>query len=73
MLGTSFILATLLASGAVAVPSPTKTAKRSTCTVDSVSSASDLSDCSDVEITGFTVASGGKHDAKSYVDRFTQS
>ncbi|KAI0734461.1 polygalacturonase [Fomitopsis betulina] len=64
MLGTSFILATLLASGAVAVPSPTKTAKRSTCTVDSVSSASDLSDCSDVEITGFTVASGDTLDFK---------
>ncbi|KAF7291276.1 Polygalacturonase [Mycena indigotica] len=57
--------AAVLASGlASAVPnnatlaSRTDTAKRATCTVNSVSSASNLSSCSTVVITGFTVPSG---------------
>lgn len=65
MFGASFVFTALLAYRVVAAPSPTETAKRSTCTVDSVSSANDVSDCSDVVITGFTVASGGKYDALS--------
>jgi len=52
-----------LVSVAVAVPrnstaSRTDTAKRATCTVNSVASAADLSDCTSVLITGFTVPSG---------------
>lgn len=50
-----------LAGTAVAVPSRTGTAKRATCTVNSVSSASDLSDCSDVVIAAFTVPGGSRH------------
>ncbi|KAJ6617432.1 pectin lyase fold/virulence factor [Mycena sp. CBHHK59/15] len=38
--------------------SRTDAAKRATCTVDSVASAADLSDCTDVVITAFTAASG---------------
>lgn len=38
----------------------TDTAKRATCTVNSVSSASDLSGCSTVIITAFTVPSGSE-------------
>lgn len=68
MLGASFILAALLAHRAIAAPSPTDMAKRSTCTVDSVSSSEDVSDCSDVVIKGFTVASGGEHDAKVHAE-----
>lgn len=58
MLSTSVVLAVICAPLILAVPSPTETAKRSTCTVDSVSSASDLSDCSSVVISSFTVADG---------------
>nr|BBF90593.1 endo-polygalacturonase [Fomitopsis palustris] len=64
MLGASFVVAALLAYHVTAVPSPTDTAKRSTCTVDSVSSANDVSDCSTVVITGFTVDSGDTIDMK---------
>ena len=64
MFGASFILAALLAYRAVAVPSPTEMTKRATCTVDSVSSANDVSDCSTVVIKGFTVPSGGEYDAR---------
>ncbi|KAF7295653.1 Endopolygalacturonase 2 [Mycena indigotica] len=57
-----FVLASLVAL-VVALPSNhtasrTDTAKRATCTVNSVSSASNLSSCSTVVITGFTVPSG---------------
>ncbi|KAJ7238747.1 polygalacturonase [Mycena haematopus] len=57
-----FRLAALVAA-AVAVPnhetaSGTETAKRATCTVNSVASAADLSDCTSVIITAFTVPSG---------------
>ncbi|PCH33713.1 glycoside hydrolase family 28 protein [Wolfiporia cocos MD-104 SS10] len=55
---SSLLAAVLVAPLVLAVPSPTETAKRSTCTVDSVDSASDISDCSTVEIQGFTVADG---------------
>ncbi|KAJ7628962.1 polygalacturonase [Roridomyces roridus] len=50
-------LASLIAV-AVAIPSQTDTAKRATCTVNSVSSASGLSSCTAVIIEAFTVASG---------------
>jgi polygalacturonase len=48
---------------AVAIPgnstaSRTETAKRATCTVNSVASAADLSDCTAVVITAFTVPAG---------------
>ncbi|CCL99495.1 uncharacterized protein FIBRA_01513 [Fibroporia radiculosa] len=55
---SALLTAILIAPLALAMPSPTETAKRSTCTVDSVSSASDLSDCSDVVISSFTVDDG---------------
>nr|GAT56944.1 polygalacturonase [Mycena chlorophos] len=53
-----------LAVSAFALPnngtlgSRTDTAKRATCTVNSVSSAANLGSCTDVLITGFTVPSG---------------
>ncbi|KAJ7696802.1 polygalacturonase [Mycena rosella] len=63
-LATFLRLASLVAV-AFAVPmnnttpaSRTDTAKRATCTVNSVASAADLSDCTAVVITGFTVPSG---------------
>ncbi|CAK5265641.1 unnamed protein product [Mycena citricolor] len=59
-LSTFLHLATLVAV-AVAMPSNvtrTDTAKRATCTVNSVSSASKLSGCSNVVIEAFTVPSG---------------
>ncbi|CAK5280888.1 unnamed protein product [Mycena citricolor] len=53
----------LVTVGAVAATSPaasrTATAKRATCTVNSVSSASNLSTCTNVVIEPFTVPSGG--------------
>ncbi|KAJ6601041.1 polygalacturonase [Mycena vulgaris] len=62
---TSFLRLASLVSIAVAVPmnsttsaSRTDTAKRATCTVNSVASAADLSDCTAVVITAFTVPSG---------------
>ncbi|KAF7378511.1 Polygalacturonase [Mycena sanguinolenta] len=54
---TFFRLASLIAV-AVAVPSKTGTAKRATCTVNSVASAASLGDCTDVVIEAFTVPSG---------------
>ncbi|KAF7318590.1 Glycoside hydrolase family 28 protein [Mycena chlorophos] len=60
----NFLSLLSLVAVAVALPGPedgasrTDTAKRATCTVNSVSSASSLSDCTDVLITGFTVPSG---------------
>ncbi|KAF8185521.1 polygalacturonase [Mycena galopus ATCC 62051] len=50
-------LASLIAV-AVAVPSKTGTAKRATCTVNSVASAASLGDCTAVVIEAFTVPSG---------------
>ncbi|KZT07143.1 glycoside hydrolase family 28 protein [Laetiporus sulphureus 93-53] len=54
----SLLAAIVLIPIVFAVPSKVETAKRSTCTVDSVDSASDLSDCDDVEVAAFTVADG---------------
>ncbi|VDB91724.1 unnamed protein product [Peniophora sp. CBMAI 1063] len=54
---TPFILAAF-ASMAAATPTRTSMAKRATCTVNSVSTASDLSDCSAVVIEAFSVPSG---------------
>ncbi|GAW00933.1 polygalacturonase [Lentinula edodes] len=51
------ILATVF-SGALASPTKVDTAKRATCTVDSVSTASDLTDCTSVVITAFEVPAG---------------
>lgn len=55
---SSFVVVAL-ATVAAASPTRTSMAKRATCTVNSVSSASDLSDCSAVVIEAFSVASGG--------------
>ncbi|KAJ7144773.1 polygalacturonase [Mycena crocata] len=60
---TAFVHLAALVAVAVAVPrnttaSRTETAKRATCTVNSVASAADLSDCTAVIITAFTVPSG---------------
>ncbi|KAJ6541600.1 polygalacturonase [Mycena capillaripes] len=60
---TAFMHLAALVAVAVAVPSNstasrTETAKRATCTVNSVASAADLSDCTAVIITAFTVPSG---------------
>ncbi|KAJ7656980.1 polygalacturonase [Mycena polygramma] len=60
---TSFMHLAALVAVAVAVPSNrtasrTDTAKRATCTVNSVASAADLSDCTAVVITAFTVPDG---------------
>ncbi|CAK5273417.1 unnamed protein product [Mycena citricolor] len=58
---TTFVRLATLVAVAAAAPSNftrTETAKRSTCTVNSVSSASNLKSCSNVVIEGFTVPSG---------------
>ncbi|KAF7347176.1 Glycoside hydrolase family 28 protein [Mycena venus] len=60
---TTFVRLAALVAAAVALPnngtaSKTETAKRATCTVNSVASAADLSDCTAVVITAFTVPSG---------------
>ncbi|KAJ3889991.1 polygalacturonase [Lentinula edodes] len=47
-----------LLTGALASPTQTTQAKRATCTVNSVASAADLSDCTSVVITAFSVPSG---------------
>ncbi|KAJ7631717.1 polygalacturonase [Mycena polygramma] len=65
-LTTTFLQLTALAAVAAAFPadnstilgSRTETAKRATCTVNSVASAADLSDCTAVIITAFTVPAG---------------
>ncbi|CAK5265624.1 unnamed protein product [Mycena citricolor] len=57
----AFLQLAALVSVAIAAPSNvtrTETAKRATCTVNSVSSASSLGSCTDVIIEGFTVPSG---------------
>ena len=54
------LVAAALAASTLAVPSPTETAKRATCTVDSPQAAADLSGCSNVEITSFTVPNDSK-------------
>ncbi|TFY58255.1 hypothetical protein EVJ58_g6523 [Rhodofomes roseus] len=58
MFSTTLLFVALLVLRAVAVPEGTKTAKRATCTVDSVSTANDVSDCSTVVIKEFTVPDG---------------
>ncbi|KAJ7320859.1 polygalacturonase [Mycena albidolilacea] len=60
---SAFVRLASLVAAAVAIPSNstasrTETAKRATCTVNSVASAADLSDCTAVVITAFTVPSG---------------
>ncbi|KAJ7146493.1 polygalacturonase [Mycena epipterygia] len=57
---TTFLRLASLVAVAVAVPpvSRTDTAKRATCTVNSVASAADLSSCTAVVITAFTVPAG---------------
>ncbi|KAJ7359478.1 polygalacturonase [Mycena albidolilacea] len=59
---TAFVRLAALVAATVALPngagSKTDTAKRATCTVNSVASAADLSDCTAVVITAFTVPSG---------------
>ncbi|KAJ3903176.1 polygalacturonase [Lentinula edodes] len=56
---TFVVLATTFSfSSTFASPTRTGTAKRSTCTVNSVSSASDLSACTSVVITAFEVPAG---------------
>ena len=59
MLARAFAVFSLVAA-AVATPTGTEMAKRATCTVSSVASAADLSSCTAVVITAFTVASGSK-------------
>lgn len=51
----TFVVAAVLAVSTQAEPSPSPTAKRAACTVDSPEAAFDLSDCATVEITSFTV------------------
>lgn len=48
-----------LASVALATPTGADTAKRATCTVNSVSTSESLDDCSTVVIEAFTVDDGG--------------
>ncbi|KAJ6473681.1 polygalacturonase [Mycena sanguinolenta] len=55
---STFLRLASLIAVAVAVPSKTSTAKRATCTVNSVASAASLGDCTDVVIEAFTVPSG---------------
>ncbi|KAH8826080.1 polygalacturonase [Flagelloscypha sp. PMI_526] len=57
MLTRTFAALSLIAA-VVATPTGTEMAKRATCTVSSVASAADLSSCTSVVITAFTVASG---------------
>ncbi|KAF7329624.1 Polygalacturonase [Mycena kentingensis (nom. inval.)] len=54
----SFFAASYAIPNNTTVVSRTETAKRATCTVNSVASAADLSACTTVLITGFTVPSG---------------
>lgn len=61
MLSLPLIELSILAGVALSTPTKVDTAKRATCTVDSVSSADDLSDCSAVVIEAFTVADGGTY------------
>lgn len=55
-----FVQTAAMAGVAFSLPSGTSTAKRATCTVNSVDTASDLSDCSAVVIEAFTVSSGSE-------------
>ncbi|KAF8185516.1 polygalacturonase [Mycena galopus ATCC 62051] len=55
---STFLRLASLIAVAVAVPSKTGTAKRATCTVNSVASAASLGDCTAVVIEAFTVPSG---------------
>lgn len=58
---TRALIAALASAGvAVSRPSGAEMAKRATCTVDSVSSASSLSSCTSVVIEAFTVPSGSR-------------
>jgi hypothetical protein len=65
---TNFLKLAAFAAVAVAIPadnstilgSRTETAKRATCTVNSVASAANLSACTAVIITAFTVPSGSE-------------
>ncbi|CAK5280916.1 unnamed protein product [Mycena citricolor] len=55
---SSLLSFVVLAAIVSAAPSQTDTAKRATCTVNSVASASNLSSCTDVVIEAFTVPAG---------------
>ncbi|CAK5265937.1 unnamed protein product [Mycena citricolor] len=55
---TALVGAAVALPGNVTVASRTETAKRATCTVNSVSSSKNLSGCSSVIIEGFTVPAG---------------
>ncbi|CAK5270655.1 unnamed protein product [Mycena citricolor] len=55
---SSLLSFVVLAAFVSAAPSQTDTAKRATCTVNSVASASGLSSCTDVVIEAFTVPAG---------------
>ncbi|KAE9404601.1 hypothetical protein BT96DRAFT_955562 [Gymnopus androsaceus JB14] len=68
----SLVFFTVLAglfSNTLTSPTKTNTAKRATCTVDSVDSASDLSDCTDIEISASEVPAGSM--SCSSPDEFT--
>ncbi|KAJ4497492.1 endopolygalacturonase [Lentinula lateritia] len=54
----AFTTLACLLTGALTSPTETTQAKRATCTVNSVASAADLSDCASVVITAFSVPSG---------------
>ncbi|KAE9404569.1 polygalacturonase [Gymnopus androsaceus JB14] len=54
----AFVTLAALFSSAVTSPTKTGTAKRATCTVNSVASAADLSDCTVVEIVAWEVPAG---------------
>ncbi|KAG8881439.1 hypothetical protein FRB97_009565 [Tulasnella sp. 331] len=55
---TSLVQLAAFLTAAAAVPTGTDTAKRATCTVNSVASAANLSGCTAVVITAFTVPAG---------------
>ncbi|KIK54403.1 glycoside hydrolase family 28 protein [Collybiopsis luxurians FD-317 M1] len=58
----AFATLAILSSGSLASPTngttPTSTAKRATCTVDSVASSTDLTDCTSIIIPAWTVPAG---------------
>lgn len=57
----AFVSLAALANMALSSPTEVGTAKRATCTVNSVSSSESLSSCSTVVIEAFSVPSGGEY------------
>lgn len=55
----AFVSLSLLAGKVLCTPTKVDSAKRATCTVNSVASSEDLSDCSSVVIEAFSVPNGG--------------